>query len=84
MTILGKIPIPRATVDGRTWLGLHWVRDKGRSKGNTQFIEASHGCSEFERNSYHGGGGILLLRRVHRDMQWGKVLRQSLVTLHNS
>jgi hypothetical protein len=48
MTDLGQIPIPRATVDGRTWLGLRWVCDKGRSKGNTQFIEDGHSCSEFE------------------------------------
>ena len=57
---------------------------RGRSKGNAQFIEANHRCSEFEQNSDHGGGGILLLRRVHRGTHRGKVLRQSLVTLHDS
>jgi hypothetical protein len=84
ITDLGEISIPRATVDGRTWLGLRWVRDKGQSKRNAQFIEADHGWSEFERDSDHDGDGILLQRRVHRGTHWGKVLRQSLVTLHDS
>jgi hypothetical protein len=48
MTDLGGFPNSRATVDGRMCLGLRWVRDQGRSKGNAQFIEASHGCSKFE------------------------------------
>jgi hypothetical protein len=91
--------MPRGGVDDRfgeksQFLGLWWMAGRGwgcigfvtrgRSKGNTQFIEASHGCSEFERNSDHGGGVILVLRRVHRDTHWGKVLWQSLVTLHDS
>jgi hypothetical protein len=33
LTDLGEIPIPRATMDGRTWLGLRWVRDKGAEQG---------------------------------------------------
>jgi hypothetical protein len=61
-------------VDGRTWLGLRWVRDKGRSKGSAQFIEAGHGCSEFERDLDHDGEGILLLKGVHCGAYWGKVL----------
>jgi hypothetical protein len=28
MTDLGEILIPQATMDGRMWLGLRWVRDK--------------------------------------------------------
>jgi hypothetical protein len=41
-------------VDGRPWLELRWVRDKGRSKGSAQFIEAGHGCPKFEGDLDHG------------------------------
>jgi hypothetical protein len=76
------------------FLGLWWMAwrgwgcvgfvTRGRSKGNAQFIEASHGCSEFERELDHNSDEILLLRRVHCGTHWGKVLWQSLVTLHDS
>jgi hypothetical protein len=29
----GEIAIARAMVDGRPWLELHWVRDKGAEQG---------------------------------------------------
>jgi hypothetical protein len=33
MTDLGEISIPRAMMDGRTWLGLRSVRDEGVVQG---------------------------------------------------
>jgi hypothetical protein len=68
---------------GRGWGCIGFVT-RGQSKGNAQFIEVGHGCSEFERDSDHGGDEILLIRRVHHGTHWGKVLWQSLVTLHDS
>jgi hypothetical protein len=57
---------------------------RGWSRESLQFKGIGSATRGFERSYNHGGDVIFLLRQVHHGTRWGKVLWQSLVTVHDS